>query len=150
MNETEDFLRSTRARYEAAETALHNGDPAPRMAMWSRAEPLTVFGAAVSLRGWSEIAPGFEWLGRSFSDCTSYENDIIAAGASGDLAYTVAIERTRASVAGEPQEYQLRVTTVFRREDGDWKVVHRHGDALQSEDGGAATQRLLATRGEVG
>jgi hypothetical protein len=54
---------------------------------------------------------------------------IIAASASGDLAYIVALEHTTASVKGAPaQPYVLRVTTVFRREDGEWKVVHRHGD----------------------
>jgi ketosteroid isomerase-like protein len=41
----------------------------------------------------------------------------------------------------EPQPYVLRVTTIFRREDGEWKVVHRHGDAL-SADSGQAFGRL--------
>ena len=50
-------------------------------------------------------------------------------GASGDLAYTVAYEHTTAALhGGEPTPYVLRVTTVFRREDGTWKVVHRHAD----------------------
>jgi len=32
-------------------------------------------------------------------------------------------------VAGaEPERYSLRVTTILRREEGEWKVVHRHGD----------------------
>lgn len=61
----------------------------------------------------------------------NHENEIIAAEARGDLAYTVALEHTTASVNGaEPKLYVLRVTTVFRREDGQWKVVHRYGDAL--------------------
>jgi ketosteroid isomerase-like protein len=36
----------------------------------------------------------------------------------------------------------LRATTIFRREDGEWKVVHRHGDALTADSG--ALVRLLA------
>jgi ketosteroid isomerase-like protein len=146
MKETEEFLAATMLRYHHAETALHDGDPAPRLAMWSRAEPLTLFGAAVSAQGWTDIAATFEWLGRSMSACTSYENEVIAAGASGELAYTVAIEHTSASINGEPLRYELRVTTVFRREDGEWKVVHRHGDPLQS-DGGDVAHRLLESRG---
>jgi len=44
----------------------------------------------------------------------------VAAEASGDLAYTVALEHTTASVNGaEPRPYVLRVTTIFRREDGE-------------------------------
>jgi hypothetical protein len=33
-----------------------------------------------------------------------------------------------AAAGAEPQCYALRVTTILRREEGDWKVVHRHGD----------------------
>ena len=51
------------------------------------------------------------------------------AGVSGNLGYVVAIERSVAGTHGSPpQTFTLRVTTIFRREQGDWKVVHRHGD----------------------
>jgi ketosteroid isomerase-like protein len=57
--------------------------------------------------------------------------ELLAAGVSGDLAYTVELEHTSVSVDGVPVEpYTLRVTQVYRREDGEWKVVHRHGDQL--------------------
>jgi ketosteroid isomerase-like protein len=47
-----------------------------------------------------------------------------------DLAYTVEIERVRTRVAGSSELTQIaiRVTTVFRREDGAWKVTYRHGE----------------------
>jgi ketosteroid isomerase-like protein len=132
-------------RITEAEIALHNGDSGPRIAMWSRAEPLTLFGAAVSGRGWGEIRPIFDALGKQFSDCLSYENEIIAAEARGDLAYTVALEHTTASVNGAaPRPYVLRVTTIFRREDGEWRVVHRHGDALASQSAAEIVERLSA------
>jgi ketosteroid isomerase-like protein len=131
MTETEQFLATMGPRITDAEIALHNGDSAPRSAMWSRAEPLTLFGAAISGRGWREIGPIFDTLGQQFSGCLSYQNQIVAAEASGDLAYTVALEHTTASVNGaEPRPYVVRVTTIFRREDGEWKVVHRHAPAV--------------------
>jgi ketosteroid isomerase-like protein len=146
MTETEKFLAEMLPRITKTEIALHNGDAAARIAMWSNTDPLTLFGAAMSARGWAEIRPSFERLGQQFSNCTSYENEIVAAGASGDLAYTVALEHTTASVGGAPPEpYVLRATTIFRREDGEWKVVHRHGDALASASGevvGRLTARL--------
>src|SRR6266542_3886546 len=124
-----EFLATTMSRLNEVETALHNGDATPRMAMWSHSDPVTLFGAARSASGWAEIGPLFERLGASFSNCTSYENEIVAAGASGDLAYIVAFEHTTASLHGAPpRAYSLRVTTVFRRENGEWKVVHRHAD----------------------
>jgi ketosteroid isomerase-like protein len=128
MNERDDFLAVTIPRQIEAETALHNGDIAPRMAMWSRNDPVTLFGAAVSASGWEEVSRVFEWLASIFSNCESYELEIVAAGASGDLAYTVGYEHTKASVEGVPQTYKLRVTHLYRREDDEWKIVHRHAD----------------------
>ena len=136
MDETEQFLATMRPRITEAEIALHSGDAAQRIGMWSRTDPLTLFGAAMSGRGWAQIGPIFDALGTQFADCRSYENEIIAAGASGDLAYTVALEHVTASINGaEPEAYVLRATTIFRRENGEWKAVHRHGDALAADPG---------------
>jgi ketosteroid isomerase-like protein len=133
MTETDVFLAATLSRYHEAETALHQGDATLRKTMWSREVPVTLFGAGMSGTGWDEIEPVFDHLEQSFSGCSSYRNEIIAAGASGDLAYTVALEHTTASINDEPPTtYMLRATTVFRREDGQWKIVHRHGDPLAS------------------
>lgn len=145
MSETDAFLEATMARYRVAETALHNGDAAPRKALWARADPVTLLGAALSATGWKEIEPIFDRLQARFSNCTSCEHEIIAAGASGDLAYIVAYEHTTASVNDSPPlPYTLRVTTVFRREDGDWRVVHRHADPA-SDNAAELAQRLVAT-----
>jgi ketosteroid isomerase-like protein len=131
MAEVDSFLASTMPRLRKAEIALHNGDARPRSAMWSQSDPLTLFGAVKSVTGWAEIGPAFEWLAKSFSNCESHEYEVIAAGASGDLAYVVGVEHTTASVGGAaPAAYSLRVTTVFRREEGEWKVVHRHADPI--------------------
>ncbi len=57
--------------------------------------------------------------------------ELVAAGVSSDLAYTVGYEHTSVSMDGVPVEpYTLRVTHVYRREDGEWKIVHRHGDRV--------------------
>ncbi len=128
MSELDDFLASTVSRQVQAEAAIHNGDAAPRMAMWSTKDPVTLFGAMKTNSGWADVSSTFSWLASRFSDCTSYDLELVAAGASGDLAYTVGYEHTTASVNGAEQSYTLRVTHVYRREDGEWKIVHRHGD----------------------
>jgi ketosteroid isomerase-like protein len=123
------FLAATLPRLEAADTALHDGDPGPRIAMWSRRDPVTLFGAALSGTGWEEIGAVFARLGPRFSQCSGFRYEVLAAGASGDLGYIVGIEHTTASIDGAPPApYRLRVTTVLRREDGEWRVVHRHAD----------------------
>jgi ketosteroid isomerase-like protein len=85
----------------------------------------------------------FEFLASRFSNGTAYEYEVIGAGASGDLGYIVGYEHTTASVGGAaPEAYDLRVTTVFRREDGKWKIVHRHADPMPESD----TARRQLTR----
>jgi ketosteroid isomerase-like protein len=130
MTELDDFRTKTLARLAEAETALHNGDPEPRLAMWSVQDPVTLFGAWGPCKtGWEEVSPVFRWLASRFSDVSDYRLDLVAAGLSGDLAYTVGFERSSLSIDGGPvQENVVRVTHIFRRENGEWKIVHRHGD----------------------
>ena len=109
--------------------------------MWSHNDPLTLFGAARNAVGWEEVRPVFDFLASRFSNCTSWRLEVLGAGVSGDLAYIVGIEHTTASVAGSPPTpYSLRVTTIFRREDGEWKVVHRHGDPFDASSGQLASR----------
>jgi ketosteroid isomerase-like protein len=126
--ETEAFLAEMLPKQRAAEEAIHNGDPEPRLALWTRDDPVTVFGAGLNGFGWAEVEPLFKTVASWFSDSDAYEFEVIAAGASGDLAYTVGYERNRVKVEGTPTTYTLRVSHVYRREDGEWRIVHRHGD----------------------
>ena len=131
MNDLDAFLESMLPKLTTADTALHNGDATGRAALWSRNDPVTLFGAAVTTSGWEKVGATFDWLASRFSNCTSFDYEVLAAGVSGDLAYIVGIEHTTASIGGDPPaDYALRVTTVFRREAGEWRVVHRHGDPL--------------------
>jgi ketosteroid isomerase-like protein len=129
--EAQAFLDDVLPRQLTAERALHDGDLAPRLAMWTRDDPVTLFGAWRSGAGWDQVSPVFDAIADSFSECTSYDIEVVAAGASGDLAYLVCYEHTSASVNGEPRTYTLRVTQVYRRENGEWKTVHRHGDTVE-------------------
>ena len=126
--ELDDFLTPTRDRQLQAEKALINGDPAPRLAMWSTQYPVTGFGAERSVIGSEEAREVFRWLATRFSNCTDYRFELVAAGASGDLAYT-GLRTLLLSMDGGPVEpITLRVTHLYRREDGEWKIVHRHAD----------------------
>jgi len=61
----------------------------------------------------------------------SAELDVVQTYASGDMVVLVAIERQHGEVGGLPeQEWSLRVTLVFRRDESGWRQVHRHADAL--------------------
>ena len=130
MTDSDAFLAWIRTALYEAELALHNGDAGPRRALWSRNEPVSVLGAWRNAIGQDEVNELFESLAKRFSDCTSYEFELLAYDVNGDTAYTVGLEHTSTSVDGSPRSYTLRATQVYRRERGEWKVAHRHGDTV--------------------
>ncbi len=141
MSEVDNFLATVLPLQQEADTALHAGDAKPRKDLWSHIAPVTVFGAARTASGWTEVDQLFDWLASKFSNCQSYNCEVIAAGVSGDLGYVLGRERTTASVAGgPPTPYELRVTLIFRREGEEWKEVHRHADPWPENEG--AQQQL--------
>lgn len=130
MTDRDDFLAWVNTSLHEAEFALHDGDPAPRRALWSRREPVSILGALRNARGQAEIDALFAYLAERFSNCTSFAFEMHACDVVGDMAYTAGLEHTTASVEGEPRTYTLRVTQVYRREDGAWRIAHRHGDTM--------------------
>ena len=132
--ETRKFVEEFLPKHIEAERLLHAGDAQPRIDLWSRNDPVTVLGAKESARGWAQLEPLFKKVAGWFSDPVSYDFELIAAGASGDLAYIVGYERNELTVDGKPGIYTLRATHVFRREDGEWRTVHRHADIPPADE----------------
>ena len=129
MDETQAFLDVVMPSQLSAERAIHDGDPGPRRAMWSHRDPVTLMGAVLPrITGAEEVHAAFAEVASWMRDCTGYDIELIAAGASGDLAYTVVIEHSQCAINGAPKDYRLRATHVYRREDGAWRIVHRHAD----------------------
>jgi ketosteroid isomerase-like protein len=128
MDDRDEFLAWVDSTLVPAERALMNGDAVPRKATWSRREPVGVLGAWRNAQGREELVEVFDVLAMSFSDCTDYEFELIAVDVVGDVAYTVGYERISASIDGEPRTFTIRATQVYRREDGEWHVAHRHAD----------------------
>jgi ketosteroid isomerase-like protein len=134
MSDRDDFVAWTQTRLRDAETALHNGDSGPRLAIWSTRDPVSVLGAWRSAVGQEAVRDLFHNLADTFSNCTSHAYEIVAVDVAGDIAFTAGYERTQASINGEPRRYVLRVTQVYRREDGEWKVAHRHADTAPDSE----------------
>ena len=83
-------------------------------------------------RGWIQVSETLDGAAAKYRDgeVVGFEN--VSTVVTPELAYTVEIESFRARVGGADEivPVSFRVTTVFRREDGVWKVVHRHGDPI--------------------
>jgi ketosteroid isomerase-like protein len=134
MSELDDFRGGILAEQAKAEAALVQGDLEPRLALWSRRDPVSVWGAWGPCKtGWDEVSRIFRWVASRFSDDGTtrgdFHYDIEVADVVGDMAYTVGFERFNATLEdGKVEPVTVRVTHVYRREDGEWRIVHRHGD----------------------
>jgi ketosteroid isomerase-like protein len=135
-----DFASEAVPLMRAEVMALHSGDTRPRKALWSHEDPVTLFGAEFTGQGWASLEPIFDHLATTFPGARDTQYEVLSADASGDLGYVVAIER---STVGDLPEWELRVTTVFRREEGAWRIIHRHADPMTpaSRDAIAARHR---------
>lgn len=109
---------------------MHNGDTAGWLELWSTNDPVTLFPAlGPSQSGWEDVSGMFRAVAARFSDGTDFQFELVAAGVSSDLAYVVGNETSLVAIDGGPvQPSKLRVTHIYRRENGEWKTVHRHGD----------------------
>jgi uncharacterized protein (TIGR02246 family) len=122
-------LEPTLRTVDAALRAMRNGDPAPYADLWEEADDVTLFGAWGPIeQGAGAIKRTFEWVGSRFTGGDQVA-DNIAVHVSGDLACTIGFERGTASVdGGELRPMTIRVTHVYRRAGGAWRLVHRHAD----------------------
>jgi ketosteroid isomerase-like protein len=81
-------------------------------------------------RGWDGVVEQLERAASYFSDGRAMEFEEISKTAAGELGYTVEIERVETKIAGREHqaEFAARVTSVYRRDEDGWKLIHRHAD----------------------
>jgi len=130
MTDREDFRASISQRQHEAEAALVSGHVGPRLEMWSHNDPVTLFaGLGPSKSGWDALEPMFKLVASRVSGGHDVTYEIISFDVSGDLAWTVGFSRFTVSIdGGPPTRRTLRLTHLYRREGGEWKVVHEHSD----------------------
>jgi ketosteroid isomerase-like protein len=119
--------------YHQAGHEITKGNPEVYKRLYSRRDDVTLanpFGPPV--RGWSQVSATLDRAAENYRDgeVVGFEN--VSTGIGSDLAYTVEVESYQARVGGaeEIAPVAVRVTTIFRREEDVWKVVHRHADPI--------------------
>jgi ketosteroid isomerase-like protein len=131
----EEGVHEAIARLHAAIRAIAGGDVRAIKALYSHADDVTAFyGWGGYEKGWAEVGRRWDWAARQFQGGeVSYRN--LTTVVTPRLAYTTDIETFRVRLAGraEPVEWTNRVTHVFRLEDGEWRLVHRHGNRLEPQ-----------------
>jgi ketosteroid isomerase-like protein len=128
-----DTIAELAARSTRAYSALMQGDATTYAAIMQHTADYTLmqpFGGAV-VHGFDPSPEHLAKLGGFFRN-GDYRQEIIQSISSGDVAVLVTIEHHQSIEAGglAPQPWLLRVTLVFHREGGTWKLAHRHADPL--------------------
>jgi ketosteroid isomerase-like protein len=133
MGDAEGF-RAFLERQERAEAALVQGDVEPRLALWSRRDPVSLLGAwGPNKSGWSELERIFRWVAERLGSVSyrdfRFDVEVADVSADGKMAYSVGFERFDEVLPdGGMKPWTVRVTHAYRWEDGDWRIAHRHGD----------------------
>lgn len=120
-------------QYHRALDAVVTGDSAPMKEMISKRDDVTLANPlGPPVRGWNEVEKTMDHAISHFRDGEPTRFERIAQFVGTELAYIVELERTRVKIGGsnELSPIALRVTTIFRLEDGVWKVLHRHADPI--------------------
>ncbi len=120
-------------QYHRAVGAFVKGDPEPQKRLWSRRDDITLANPlGPPARGWQQVEATLARAAAQIRDGEVLGSERIAEVATADLAYIVEIEQARLKV-GDAEAFasaSLRVTSIFRREDGEWRLVHRHADPI--------------------
>jgi ketosteroid isomerase-like protein len=124
----EDDIQKASDQFYAALNSMLAGNNVPMAEIWSHSAAATTMhpigGREV---GWDAVRESFAQVsGLAAGGRAQLDDRIIQV--VGDLAYEVGVERGQAELAGEKITIDQRVTNIYRREAGEWKIVHHHAD----------------------
>jgi ketosteroid isomerase-like protein len=122
------------SRCQEALGELVEGRPEPFKALWSHADDVVIMGAFGGYeRGWQRVSARLDWAAAGIQATDRVAENVITV-IRDDVAYTVDLEHMARHAGGHSRPRTLRCTQVYRREEGEWKVVLRHADELPLKD----------------
>lgn len=130
---TVDDLDRVIERFDLAQGEFLKGNPEPMTGLFSHREDVTLNNPlSPPAHGWEQVAGTMQRAASQFRDGEVGDYETIEKRVTPELAYVVRVERAEAKVGGREDSAPivLRVTMIFRPEDGEWKVVHRHADPI--------------------
>jgi ketosteroid isomerase-like protein len=120
-------------RFRVALGEFVKGNPEPVKELFSTKDDVTLANPlGPPALGADEVAKAIEHAASTIQDGETIGFEIVSKHATPELAYVVWIERQKAKLggSGDITPFALRVTMIFRPEDGEWKIVHRHADPI--------------------
>jgi ketosteroid isomerase-like protein len=128
----EDEVRAASEKFYSALNRMLSGDAGPLGDIWSHSATVTTMhpigGREV---GWDQVGRSWEQLAKLATQGQVRLSDQFIQVA-GDMAYELGVEHPQLTLGGQPVTGDIRVTNIYRRESGAWKIVHHHTDTAQS------------------
>lgn len=130
-DEADPAILTANAGFYAALNRLFTGDLEPMKAVWSHAGDISYMGPTGQFeRGWAAVLK--DWEGQAAmklgGKVEPSEIHVIVSGALAVISCYEVGENTNA--AGKTEKLKLRATSIFRKEDGLWKMVGHQTDKL--------------------
>jgi ketosteroid isomerase-like protein len=120
-------------QFNLAQGEVVKGNAEPAYKLFSPQDDVTLVNPlGPPAHGWDEVAAAGEHAASQLRDGEIVGFETIEKYVTDELAYIVRVERARAKVGASEDitPIALRVTMIFRPEDGEWKIVHRHADPI--------------------
>jgi ketosteroid isomerase-like protein len=124
-------VRKTADQFYDALNTMFSGDIAPMKSVWSHADDVAYMGPGGSIKlGWNKVWKDWEaQAARKLGGKVEPKDVHFVVG--DDIAIMYAREvGENTNIGGKHEKVDIRVTNMFRKEDGDWKLIGHHTDLL--------------------
>jgi ketosteroid isomerase-like protein len=129
-DETKAVERAS-AQFYASLNAMFTGDAGPMLEVWSRADDVTYMGPGGGITlGWNDVRHAWESQAalKLGGKVEPYGTHVTVGG---DLAFTQCVEKgSNLDAEGHTVQVSIRATNLFRKENGEWKMIGHHTDLL--------------------
>ncbi len=127
----EETVRKAAAGFYSALNVLFAGNPDPMNEVWSHADDVTYMGPGGGFQiGWPQVFENWKKqaamkLGGNVEPAEMH----IAVGR--EIAVVQNYEKgTNINAQGKQEKVSIRATSIFRKEEGNWKMIGHHTDLL--------------------
>ena len=127
MSAEEEVRRASNQFYTAL-NRMANGDASQMASAWSHGPDVTALHPIDGREtGWEAVKASFEQFGQIAADGNILLKDQLIR-VEGDVAYELGVEQGAFKLGGHPVALKHRVTNIYRREGGAWRMIHHHSD----------------------
>ena len=124
----EEEVRHASKQFYTALNRMANGDAGPMASTWSHGPGVTALHPIDGREtGWEAVKASFERFAQIATDGNIDLKDQLIR-VEGDVAYELGVEQGECKLGGHPVDIKHRVTNIYRREGGGWRMIHHHSD----------------------